>query len=86
LAALGSSIPLHSQQGLFAVRSSISLAVMAAGLLALSTETQATVRSFCLGFGLPCECPWHVRDCIPTCRIQPYLECAPTQSALPESG
>jgi len=29
-------------------------------------------------FGSPCGCAWHVRNCLPTCHIQPRLEYAPT--------
>ena len=47
--------------------------------IALSIEVQAGVkRTTCPEFGRPCECPWHVRDCLPACHIRPRLECAPT--------
>ena len=46
--------------------------------IALPTEVQADVKRTCPEFGRPCDCPWHVRDCLPSCHIRPRLECAPT--------
>jgi hypothetical protein len=46
--------------------------------IALSTEVQASMKGFCPVFGRPCECPWHRLHCLPTCHIQPRLECNPT--------
>ena len=46
--------------------------------IAFSTETQASVKTFCPQFGRPCECSWHMRDCLPTCHARPRLECNST--------
>jgi hypothetical protein len=46
--------------------------------LALSDAGQARVSTPCPAFGYPCECSWHERDCLPTCHIQPQIECGPT--------
>ena len=43
--------------------------------LPLSGAGQARVNTSCPAFGHPCECAWHVRDCLPRCHIQPRLEC-----------
>ena len=32
----------------------------------------------CPMFGSPCASAWHVRNCLPTCHLQPRLEYAPT--------
>jgi hypothetical protein len=52
-------------------------ALMAPTLVA-SVEVDARVRSACPEFGRPCECARHVRECLPTCHIQPRIECSPT--------
>ena len=44
--------------------------------IALPTEVQADVKRTCPEFGRPCDCAWHVRDCLPSCHIRPRLECA----------
>src|SRR5262245_45825858 len=52
--------------------------LLAFATIGLSTEVQASVKRSCSEFGRPCDCPWQVHDCFPTCRIQPRLECTPT--------
>ena len=52
------------------------LAFMACALGA-SVEAEAAVKSACLEFGRPCECSWHVRDCLPVCYIDLRIECSP---------
>jgi hypothetical protein len=44
---------------------------------AVSATGQARVETLCPAFARPCDCVWHARDCLPTCRIQPRIECAP---------
>jgi hypothetical protein len=39
---------------------------------------EGKVATPCPVFGSPCECQWHVRDCLPTCHIQPRIECTQT--------
>jgi hypothetical protein len=36
------------------------------------------VETPCPMFGSPCASAWHVRNCLPTCHLQPRLEYAPT--------
>lgn len=55
-----------------------ALFALMASMLVASVEADARVRSACPGAGRPCECAWHVRDCLPTCHIQPRLQCSPT--------
>jgi hypothetical protein len=44
--------------------------------LAPSGDGRAKVNKPCLEVGRPCECLSPVRNCLPTCHIQPRLECA----------
>ena len=46
--------------------------------LSLSVEAQAGVQMPCAAFGRICGCPSFVRDCLPTCHLQPQIECTPT--------
>ena len=39
---------------------------------------EGKVETPCPTLGNPCGCAWQVRNCVPTCHIQPRLECAPT--------
>jgi hypothetical protein len=36
------------------------------------------VETPCAMLGSPCGCAWHISGCLPTCQIQPRLECTPT--------
>ena len=54
-----------------------ALLVLLTAASAVSTEGQARARGTCPGFGSPCECAWHARDCIPACAIRPQVECPP---------
>ena len=36
------------------------------------------VETPCPMLGSPCASAWHVRNCLPTCHLQPRLEYAPT--------
>jgi hypothetical protein len=49
-----------------------------ASTLVVSVEAEARVKAACPAFGRPCDCVWHVRDCLPTCHIEPRIECSPT--------
>ena len=61
------------------MRSCIGLAFLAfLATQALSNAALAKVNTVCPAFGLPCECAWHIRDCLRTCHVQPRLECGPT--------
>ena len=53
------------------------LAFMLAAI-AHSTAVQASEKRSCPEFGWPCDCQWYVRDCLPTCHIQPRIECTPS--------
>jgi hypothetical protein len=54
------------------------LAFIAPTLAVSIEEAQARVKSACPAIGRPCECAWHVRDCLPACHIQLRIECRPT--------
>ncbi len=45
--------------------------------LSLSGAGLAKVNTSCLALERPCECAWHVRDCLPRCHFQSRLECPP---------
>jgi hypothetical protein len=62
------------------MRSSVALAFFTflATAISLSALSQTRVDRPCPVFGRPCECAWHVRDCLPTCQIQLQIECVPT--------
>jgi hypothetical protein len=45
--------------------------------LVISVVAEARVKSACPEFGRPCECVWHIRDCLPACHIEPRIECSP---------
>jgi hypothetical protein len=48
---------------------------------ALLMAAQAKVETPCSAFGRICECEWYVRDCLPTCHLQPQIECKPNHWA-----
>lgn len=48
---------------------------------ALLMEAQARVETPCAAFGRICDCQWYVRECLPTCHLQPQIECTPTHWA-----
>ena len=54
-----------------------ALLVVTTTTLALSLEAQARVDTLCTAFGRTCDCPGYVRDCLPTCHIQPRIKCDP---------
>jgi hypothetical protein len=43
-----------------------ALFALMASMLVVSVEAEARMKSACPEFGRPCECVWHVRDCLPT--------------------
>ena len=55
----------------------VALLAFMACALGASVEAGATVKSACPEFGRPCDCAWHVRDCLPVCHIKPRIECPP---------
>jgi hypothetical protein len=55
-----------------------ALLAFMASTLVVSVGAEARVKSACPEFERPCECVWYVRDCVPTCHIEPRIECSPT--------
>jgi hypothetical protein len=55
----------------------VALLAFMACALGASVEAEAAVKSACPEFGRPCECSWHVRDCLPVCYIDLRIECSP---------
>jgi hypothetical protein len=39
---------------------------------------QGKLETPCAMLGSPCGCVWRITSCLPTCHIQPRLECVPT--------
>jgi hypothetical protein len=61
------------------MRSFIPVAFLAfTGTFALSGFRGADADTQCLAVGRPCACVWHVRECLPACKVAPRFECAPT--------
>jgi hypothetical protein len=48
---------------------------------AVSIEAHAGVETPCAALGRICDCQWYVRECLPTCHLQPQIECTPTHWA-----
>ena len=57
---------------------SLIISALFAVTLAFSMEAEARVETPCTAFGRPCDCPWYMRDCLPTCHIAPQIKCEPT--------
>jgi hypothetical protein len=47
-------------------------------MLVFSAGEEPRAETPCPTLGSQCDCSWHVRNCLPTCHIQPRLVCAPT--------
>jgi len=59
------------------MRTKIFLALFVFLALGLRVS-EARVKLSCPEFGRPCECAWHVRDCVPICHVGPRVDCVPT--------
>jgi hypothetical protein len=66
------------------MRSSILVALLAmtTAMLTVSIEARARVDTRCTAFGRTCGCPLYVRDCLPTCHLQPRIKCDPASQGV----